>query len=248
MSVTKLYGSLAPWFHLLTAPEDYEEEATFYLNTLRKACASPINTVLELGSGGGNNALHMKKHVTMTLTDLSPEMLELSRQINPELEHIVGDMRTVRLGREFDAVFIHDAIMYMATEADLRAAIETAYVHTCPGGAAVFCPDYTTETYEPSTSCGGHDEPNSLRGLRYLEWTWDSDQADARYNVEFALLLRDEDGSVRIEQDHHTFGLFPRDDWFRIIAGVGFTPGAVKMKHSELIAPIEVFVGKKEVR
>jgi len=35
-------------------------------------------------------------------------MLELSRTINPELEHLVGDMRTIRLGRTFDAVLIHD--------------------------------------------------------------------------------------------------------------------------------------------
>ena len=30
-------------------------------------------------------------------------------------------MRNVRLGRTFDAVFVHDAIMYMTTEVDLRA-------------------------------------------------------------------------------------------------------------------------------
>ncbi len=29
-------------------------------------------------------------------------------------------------GRQFDAVFVHDAICYMATESDLRKAIETA--------------------------------------------------------------------------------------------------------------------------
>lgn len=37
----------------------------------------------------------------------------------------------------FDAVFVHDAVMYMTTQRDLRAAIETAFVHCRPGGAAL---------------------------------------------------------------------------------------------------------------
>ena len=72
-------------------------------------------TLLELGSGGGNNASHLKHRFECTLTDLSPEMLALSRTLNPECEHIEGDMRTLRLERTFDAVFVHDAIAYITT-------------------------------------------------------------------------------------------------------------------------------------
>jgi ubiquinone/menaquinone biosynthesis C-methylase UbiE len=69
-------------------------------------------SVLELGSGGGNNAFHYKHWVpnvkhwvpNVTLTDPSPGMLALSRTINAECEHVGGDMRTLRLGRAFDAV------------------------------------------------------------------------------------------------------------------------------------------------
>src|SRR5512142_3025896 len=129
-----LYRELAGWFHLLTAPEDYTEESALYTKTIVGACATPPRTLLELGSGGGNNASHMKAHFQMTLTDLSAEMLDVSRRLNPECEHIQGDMRSVRLGRLFDAVFIHDAISYMLTEADLARAIETAYIHCRPGG------------------------------------------------------------------------------------------------------------------
>ena len=46
-------------------------------------------------------------------------------------------MRTLRLGRTFDAVLIHDSIMYMTTEADLAAAALTAFVHTRPRGATL---------------------------------------------------------------------------------------------------------------
>ncbi len=143
----KLYRELASWWPLLSAPEDYAEEAAFYQRAIIDACARPPETLLELGSGGGNNASHLKARFRMTLTDLSPDMLKVSEALNPECEHIQGDMRTLGSGREFDAVFVHDAVCYLTTEEDVRAAIETAYVHCRPGGAALFCPDYVRENY-----------------------------------------------------------------------------------------------------
>ena len=59
-------------------------------------------------------------------------MLALSRTINPECEHLQGDMRSVRLGRAFDAIFIHDAICYMTSEDELLEALRTA----CTQGVA----------------------------------------------------------------------------------------------------------------
>jgi SAM-dependent methyltransferase len=174
-----LYQALADWWPVLSAPADYAEEAEFFRRTLLAASTIPVHTVLELGSGGGNNASHMKQHFQLTLVDLSPGMLAVSRELNPECEHVEGDMRSIRLGRQFDAVFIHDAVDYMATADDLRQAIETAFVHCRTGGVALFVPDHTRETFRPSTSHGGHDTPD--RALRYLEWTWDPDPADSTF-------------------------------------------------------------------
>src|SRR5687768_6098801 len=181
MEHPKLYGSVAQWFHLITAPEEYAEEAEVYRGLLEEAGVPAGGKVLELGSGGGNNASHLKAHFEMTLTDLSAEMLELSKSINPELEHIEGDMRTLRLGREFDAVFAHDAIDYMTSEGDLRAAMETAAVHTRPGGAVLFVPDDVRETYKDRTDHGGHEAGG--RAARYLEWSWDPDPTDTTYET-----------------------------------------------------------------
>src|SRR4051812_24109915 len=107
-----VYRDLAPWFHLLTPPHEYAEEAAAALAILRATGDGPVETLLELGSGGGNMASHLKREVRLTLTDLSADMLDVSRTINPECEHIAGDMRTLRLDRTFDAVLIHDAICY----------------------------------------------------------------------------------------------------------------------------------------
>ena len=66
-----LYVELAPWFHLLTAPEDYELDARHALGVLTETIGEPPGTVLELGSGGGNSASHMKAHATLTLASLA---------------------------------------------------------------------------------------------------------------------------------------------------------------------------------
>jgi SAM-dependent methyltransferase len=215
----RLYGELASWFHLLTAPEEYAAEAERYRILLVEGSNGPVKTVLELGSGGGNNASHLKAHFTMTLTDLSPNMLAISRGLNPELEHIQGDMRTLRLGREFDAVFAHDALDYMGSEADLRAAIETAFVHCRSGGVALFAPDYVRERFTAGTEHGGNDGRG--RGIRYLEWTWDPDPDDHTYVTDFAYLLR-KGTEVQAEHDRHVCGLFPRSTWLDLMADAGF--------------------------
>ncbi len=215
-----MYTALASWWPLLSAPEDYAEEAELYGRLFVEAVRPRPRTILELGSGGGNNASHLKRHFELTLVDRSPAMLAISRALNPECEHIEGDMRSVRLGRLFDAVFVHDAVCYMTTEADLRAAIATAYVHCRPGGAALFCPDFVGETFRPGTDHGGHDGHG--RGLRYLEWIWDPDPSDTSYRVDFAYLLRHEDGRLTVDRDRHELGLFSRADWLRLLAEAGF--------------------------
>lgn len=116
----RTYGELAPWWPLFSAVEDYEEEAAFAADLLRSA-EIEVREVLELGSGGGHNASYLKAQFDMTLVDLSPDMLRVSQAANPELEHVVGDMRDVRLGRTFDAVFVHDAVAYMTSRDDLSA-------------------------------------------------------------------------------------------------------------------------------
>jgi hypothetical protein len=149
-------------------------------------------------------------------------MLAVSRVLNPECEHLVGDMRALRLGRAFDGVLVHDAVMYMTTEGDLRRAMETAFLHCRPGGAALFAPDLVRETFRPSTEHGGHDGPE--RSLRYLEWTYDPDPADTTFVAEIAYLLRERGGPARVEHDRHVLGLFAREDWLRLLGEAGFRP------------------------
>jgi SAM-dependent methyltransferase len=242
----KIYHELADWFRLLTAPEDYAEEAALFLRLLREHGQPPQRSLLELGSGGGHNASHLKAHFDhVVLVEPSAPMRAMSRELNPDCEHLDGDMRTVRLGRTFDSVFVHDAICYMTSRDDLRQALQTAYDHCRPGGVALFAPDMISENWRETTDHGGHDADDG-RALRYLGWSWDPDPSDDTYLVEYALLLRDRSGSVRVEHDRHVEGMFPRGDWLQMLRAIGFTPTAQPLDHSELDpGTYEVFVARK---
>ncbi|HEX6759111.1 MAG TPA: class I SAM-dependent methyltransferase [Propionibacteriaceae bacterium] len=239
----RLYGELASWWPLISPPEEYAEEAAFAASLLRNA-NPPTRTVLELGSGGGNNAFHLKNDFEMTLVDLSDAMLSVSRQLNPDCDHRRGDMRTLRLGRSFDAVFVHDAIDYMITEADLRQAAATAYEHCRPGGVAVLVPDNIAENFEPSTDYGGHDAQDG-RGARYLSWSSDPDPTDCRTRADYAFLLRETHGYVHLVHDTHEFGLFPRALWLQVLTDVGFRARSVAEVTTENRPPREFFVGTR---
>jgi trans-aconitate methyltransferase len=161
----------------------------------------------------------MKRWYRCTLSDVAPAMLARSRTLNPECEHVAGDMRTLRLGRAFDAVLVHDAVVYMVSEDDLRAAALTAFVHTRPGGVAIFAPDCVRETFRDSTEL--YQEADGARALRCVEWTWDPDPTDDTYAVDYAFLMR-QGGVVKAAHDHHVEGLFSRDTWTRVLEGAGY--------------------------
>jgi GrpB-like predicted nucleotidyltransferase (UPF0157 family)/ubiquinone/menaquinone biosynthesis C-methylase UbiE len=238
----RLYRDLAAWWPILSAPEEYTEEAKFFRRVMSAHARVPLRTILELGSGGGSNASHLKKHFTMTLVDLSPGMLDVSRALNPECEHVEGDMRTVRLGRQFDAVFVHDAVAYMISEDDLRQAMRTAFVHCRPGGVALFTPDYTREGFKASTAHGGHDRGD--RSMRYLEWTLDPDPTDTTYECHMAYVLREAGKEARCVLDRHVCGLFAREDWLRWMREAGFDARSLPFEHSGVEpGTSDVFVG-----
>ena len=214
----KLYAELAGWYRLIDPPPDHADEAGAYGDLLARA-APGARTLLELGCGGGHNASYLKARFECTLTDLSPVMLALSRELNPECAHVLGDMRTLRLGRSFDLVLVHDAVMYMTTREDVLAAARTAFAHLRPAGAALFVPDCVRETFRE----GAHMEGSDLgaRSARFIEWSRDPDPDDETCTVDYAFLLRD-GTEVQAVHDRHVEGLFAEAVWVEVLARAGF--------------------------
>jgi uncharacterized membrane protein len=161
----QMYDEIADWWPVISPPSEYAEEAALYVEMIRAAAPGPARELLELGSGGGNNASLLKRAFSMTLVEPADKMREISRKLNPECTHVPGDMRSVRLGRTLDAV------MYMTTEEDLRAALRTVAAHLAPGGVPLVAPDATTETFSGATEHGGSEDESGRRAMSGVLYT-----------------------------------------------------------------------------
>jgi len=222
-----LYEDLASWWPLISPAAEYAADAEM-ISAVFASAAVPVRTVLDLGSGGGHVAMHLKAGRSMTLVDASAQMLAVSRRLNPDCTHVQGDMRTVRIGESFDAVLVHDAVDYVTSAGDLQLVIETAFAHCRPGGLAVFAPDHTAETFRASTGGGGGGDDGSGRQASFRERTSDPDPDDDWILAEYEFTLREADGTVRVVPEAHRLGSFRRDTWLRLLTAAGFTAQALQ--------------------
>jgi SAM-dependent methyltransferase len=190
----RLYRDLASWWPLISPPQEYTEEAV-YLSAL--LC-------------------------TLTLVDISPDMLEVSRRLNPECEHRLGDMRAIRLAESFDAVLVHDAIDYITSQDELRQVIGTAFAHCKPGGIALFVPDHVADTFAELTGSGGGATDADGRRGSFQERTWDPDPCDDWVQAEYQFTLRAADGTTEVVRETHRLGSFSEDTWQRALSQAGF--------------------------
>ena len=216
----RLYGDLAYLWPLMSPPQEYADEAPHWRNQLFSRLGPKARRVLDLGTGGGHYVSHLTDVFEVTAVDLSEQMLENARRLNPDVEHIVGDMRSVRLGRTFDAVLIHDAIAYMTTEADLSATFATARSHLEPGGVFITMPDhYVDRPVWPYINHRTHEQED--KELTYIEYSA-PDISDPSLLQSTFIFVITENGERRIELDHHTTGLFPVKTWRALIEEAGF--------------------------
>ena len=240
----RLYQELAPWWPLISPPAEYAQDAAVIAAVFESA-AVPVRTVLDLGSGGGHVALHLKDGLMLTLVDRSEPMLGMSRKVNPDCLHVQGDMRTVRLGELFDAVLVHDAIDYLTAQRDLRMVIDTAFAHCRPGGMAVFAPDHTAETFRAGTGAGGSEDGG--RQASFRERTSDPDPADEWILAEYEFTLREADGRVQVVRESHRLGSFRRQTWLTLLADAGFSAevAAGMFPGNDVRSPRVLFIGYK---
>jgi SAM-dependent methyltransferase len=221
----RMYTDMAEYWTLISDPADYAQQAAHWRQALHARLDRDRHRparLLELGIGGGNNLSHFVEEFQAVGVDLSARMLEQARRIVPAVRLVQGDMRTVRLGETFEAVLIHDAIMYMTTADDLRAVFETAQAHLAPGGLLLTAPDWVRETF-PGTHAATNtasDEAGDTT-LTIFEYEYDPDPSDTTMVYRVWYLLR-RGGELTVTDDHHTLGLFPRATWLTLLDEAGF--------------------------
>lgn len=133
------YQRLAEFYDKMMADVPYEHW-TEYLQRIWRALGIEPKTILDLACGTGNTAVLLKeKKYDVTGTDLSPHMLKMAKRKNRTLPFIHADMRTLSLGKRFDAVIcLYDSLNYLLKESEVQDAFRNVHKHLEPGGAFVF--------------------------------------------------------------------------------------------------------------
>ncbi|MAG36060.1 MAG: methyltransferase type 11 [Dehalococcoidia bacterium] len=221
----RLYGDLAWLWPIVSPPADYLEECEEYRRLIAQRSQFPAKSLLHLGSGGGHHDSHLKRRFAVSGVDSSPAMLALAGQLNPDVTYHAGDLRDIRLNVAFDAV------AYMLSPGDLRAAFATAFAHLRPGGVFLTVVEMSAEQFQQnqtwtSASIAGDTE------VVLIENAYDPDRSDTTYEATFLYLIR-RFGRLTIEADRHTCGIFPLQTWLDLLADVGF----VQMRQNELAPP-----------
>ena len=224
----RLYGDLAWVWPIISLPQDYIEETNHFCKVIKEHSQIGVKTLLDLGCGGGHNDYTLKRHFEVTGIDTSVAMLKLARHLNPEATYSVGDMRTVRLGKTFDAVTIFDSINYMLTPEELRAAFVTAFEHLAPGGVFLTIVEETPEHFQHNkTVCSTHSQGDIE--ITFIENHYDPDPTDTTYEATFVYLIRRK-SQLEVETDHHLCGIFEMKIWIDILKEVGFEVKQMEFK------------------
>jgi SAM-dependent methyltransferase len=142
-----VFGNYARYYNLLYRDKDYAGEVEF-IHQLLRTYASQTQSILELGCGTGTHALLLAKQgYSVHGVDLSAEMLQqaserlsqLPQELASKLVYSQGDIRTIRLDQQFDAIVsLFHVFSYQTTNQDLQATFATVNAHLKPGGVLIF--------------------------------------------------------------------------------------------------------------
>ena len=95
--------------------------------------------VLDLGCGSGEPVARyfIERGYDVTGVDAAPSMIALCKQRFPESTWLEADMRTLTLGRRFDAVIAWDSFFHLGQH-EQRAMFPVFERHLAPGGVLLF--------------------------------------------------------------------------------------------------------------
>jgi SAM-dependent methyltransferase len=135
------YDGLAAHYDAFTSGYDYERWFDV-LEGLAVANGLPGRRLLDVGCGTGKSFLGMlERGYEVVACDLSPEMVARARKKVPDgrAEVFVADMRALPELGKFDFVTcLDDAVNYLTSQDQLRAAFEGFGRNLRPGGIAIF--------------------------------------------------------------------------------------------------------------
>lgn len=213
------YNDLAWVDKILSDVDDYKEESNYYIGLIKDNTSVPVPKVLHFGCGAGNHDYFFKKHFQITGIDISHGMLEIARNLNPETNYLLGDMRTIELDEKFDVVIIPDSIDYINTYDDLSKTIANSCKHLKDNGI-LFIVAHVKEEFRNNNFVYSGEKDNinvTLFENNYIT-------SENSYEATLFYIIREVVRTYHY-QEVHKLGLFKYKQWIDL-----FTENKLKVK------------------
>lgn len=213
------YGELAWTEPILAPPEDCVEETEIFVNLIKRHLPEGRGELLHLACGAGCNDFTFKRHFAVTGLDISEQMLQIARKVNPEVLYLHGDMRDFNLGRHFDVVVIPDSIDYVRTVPEIANTITAACRHLKPGGVLLVVAK-VREGFQDNNFC----YTGTAEGVQItvFENNHVHEPERSSYEANLVYLIRRE-GRLKIYTDRHVLGLFSQREWLSVLQDAGLS-------------------------
>jgi len=132
--------------------KDYHGEVSRLHELIGRHKRCPGRDLLDVACGTGKHLQLLQQWYHVEGLDLDPGMLDIARQLCPEVAFHQADMVDFQLGRQFDVIVcLFSSIGYVRTVPKLRESLAVMVGHLRPGGVLIIEPWLSPEVYQAGT-------------------------------------------------------------------------------------------------
>jgi SAM-dependent methyltransferase len=202
-----------------TGIKDYEAE-TAELRRIIEESNPAARTLLDVACGTGAHLAELSRWYEVEGADISPAMLAVARARVPGIPLHQADMRTIALGKTFDAVIcLFSSIGYITDPKEMRSTVASLAAHVAPGGVLILDgwvrPDAWRAGNRPEPEIARDRETTVVR----LAATWRKGsitEMDMHHLVQTA-------AGVEYFVEHHRLALTATEDYVAAVESAGLS-------------------------
>jgi len=211
------YTARPDLYDLEYAFKDYAAEAAAVARIVRGHNAD-ARTLLDVACGTGKHLEQLRNEFAVEGVDLDEGLLGVARERLPGVSLAPGDMRTLDLGRRFDAVTcLFSAIGFLGGLDDLAAAAHALAAHLEPGGVLIVEPWLTPDVWRPNTP---HLLAQQAEGIALARVTLSGLRDERISTTEMHYVIATPDGFHEFVELHELY-LFTEDEMRAAFEGAG---------------------------
>ena len=145
----KEYNQLSKYYDFLHLEKNYEAEANFFMDLIKRYKKSKGKRLLDVACGTGSHLFYFKNNFNVEGVDSSKELVRIAKEKNPDVEFNIQDMRKLDLKKKFDVItLLFSSIAYLKNKTEIIKTFKNLYKHLEVGGVLIIEMLYLNDSFE----------------------------------------------------------------------------------------------------